>query len=226
MDLKNILALYKTEVYKYYKPTTPENVIIQTWLIFDSHEDYFSKYLGFYRNLPDFTQLIIHAVDGTFELTNNGIKHFIKHNHQKTYTQNGVTKGINQEVLRNVRNNLLKEIDKLEIANTFEQLFNIISNAKERGFGPLAIYDTSVRIGTYLGLEPSKVFLHAGAQAGMKLLEQKGYVQLGLSEELFVDIHYLPLELQELKPLVTEHFLCSQKDQLKLLPEIKFLEKK
>lgn len=224
MDLSHLVSIYHTERYKYYKPTTPDNRIIQTWLIFDNHDDYFDNYLGFYKTLPDFTELIVHAVDGTFIVTNKGINDFIKHNHQKIYVKNGVQMGVSDEVLHKVRNNLLKETNKLQSAHSFDELFKIVSMAKERGFGHLAIYDTTVRIGAYLGIEPNKVFLHAGAQTGMRILEEKGYVKPGLSEYLFVEVEYLPLELKEFKPIVTEHFLCSQKDKLKLLPAIKLLK--
>ena len=224
MTLTEIVAIYKIEPYKYYKPAAPNNETVKTWIVFDSHNDYFDKYLGFYRALPDFTQLIIHAVDGTFELTNKGIFYFIRHNHQKLYIKDGKQIGVDPEVLRKVRNNLLKETDNLQSATTFDELITIVSNAKEKGFGVLGIYDTAVRIGAYLGLEPTKVFLHAGTKIGMKLLEQKNYIKSGLSEDVYVEVELLPIELQEFKPIVTEHFLCSQKDKLKLLQDKKLIE--
>ncbi|MBB5637274.1 hypothetical protein HDE68_003187 [Pedobacter cryoconitis] len=224
MDLKQIIAVYTSERYKYYKPTTPENIVIQKWLVFDSHDDYFDKYLGFYKKLSDFTELIVHAVDGTFEVSNNGISHFIKHNHQKRYTKDGHQIGVSPDALKKVRNNLLKKTDYLKEVNSFDEIFAIVSSAKEIGFGQLAIYDTTVRIGAYLNIEPNKVFLHAGAQIGMRYLEQKGYVKPGISESLFVDIQHVPLELQEVRPIVIEHFLCSQKDKLESFLQNKLLK--
>jgi hypothetical protein len=38
------------------------------------------------------------------------------------------------------------------------------------GIGELAVYDTALRIGARLGLEPAKVYLHAGTRAGAKAL--------------------------------------------------------
>ena len=51
----------------------------------------------------------------------------------------------------------------------------IVEECKVKGFGELSIYDTAVRIGAHLRIEPDKVYLHAGAREGIKALEDKGY---------------------------------------------------
>ena len=66
------------------------------------------------------------------------------------------------------------------------------------------VYDTSLRVGAYLGLTPRFVYLHAGARAGAKALGlNAGTKKLAMSD--------LPHELQVLAPEEVEDFLCIYK---------------
>lgn len=62
-----------------------------------------------------------------------------------------------------------------QIATTkdFDTLYSIIEECRTDGIGDLAIYDTAIRIGAYLGLTPGKIYLHAGTKIGAAKLIKK-----------------------------------------------------
>ena len=69
------------------------------------------------------------------------------------------------------------------------------------------VYDTALRIGAKLGLEPEVVYLHRGARSGMKALG------LGAGR-LFVEVYELPHELRSLRPHEIEDCVCIYKTKL------------
>jgi hypothetical protein len=76
--------------------------------------------------------------------------------------------------------------------------------------GPLVIYDVSRRIGAYLGLEPSLVYLHSGTRHGARALGLgRGRPTLKMSE--------LPRELHRLSAAEGEDFLCIYTEELAVL---------
>ena len=114
-------------------------------------------------------------------------------------------------------NKLLKYSFVLSQAENFEDIFEIVKREKIHGFGSLAIYDTSVRIGSSRNIAPTSVYLHAGARKGMMNLENKALVPFGMSEKISVPLTDLPDELQLLHPIQIENFLCLYKDEFKSL---------
>jgi len=97
----------------------------------------------------------------------------------------------------------------LKQCQTFAELHDTVREVigDIRGIGPLTIYDTALRIGAYLGLEPGKVYLHAGTREGAKSLgfgPRRRYLQL--SE--------LPEPFHNLKPREVEDCLCIYKTDL------------
>lgn len=72
------------------------------------------------------------------------------------------------------------------------------------GIGPLYIYDTTLRIGAYLDLAPTKVYLHAGTLEGARRLA----LPL-VARRLEIDV--LPKVLRQLSPSELEDFLCIYK---------------
>jgi hypothetical protein len=75
------------------------------------------------------------------------------------------------------------------------------------GVGRLMIYDTALRIGAKLGLEPERVYLHAGTRDGAR--------NLGLDWRAeSVEMKELPAELRRLKAHQVEDVLCIYKDRL------------
>lgn len=91
---------------------------------------------------------------------------------------------------------------------TFERLHEFLSSAfsKIKGLGPLYTYDTALRIGFFLKLEPSLVYLHAGTRDGARAI--------GIRGVRVVEVNTLPQELQVLAPHEVENFLCIFKPRV------------
>lgn len=222
MTLEELIIQYKTEDYKFWKYRDKDGKSIDTHFFFETHSDYLDKYLSFYKDLPNLTELIIHASDGIFKLTNNGIEYFIRHNHQEVFLdKEGNQRGIPFEVSKQVRDNLIKRMNDILKARTFDEIFQIVTDCRVKGFGELSIYDTSMRIASHLNIEPDKVYLHAGARKGMEILEIKGYVEQGSAKKQYIEIKDMPKPMQELKAAEAEHMLCAMKDSIKQLEPTK-----
>ena len=215
MTLEELVVQFNTEEYEFWKYRDKDGNNIHTHFFFETHSDYLDKYLGFYKDLPNLTEVIVHAADGIFKLTNQGFEYFIRHNHQEVFEdKNGNQRGVPYEVSRQVKVNLIKKINDVLKARTFDEIFNIVSECKVKGFGELSIYDTAMRIATHMNIEPEKVYLHAGARKGMEILENKGYVEAGSSKKKYIEIKDMPKPMQQLKSAETEHFLCAMKDSM------------
>lgn len=223
MTLEELINDYKTENYKFWKYRDKDGKNISTYFFFETHTEYLDKYLSFYKELPNLTEVIVYASDGIFMLTNNGIEYFIRHNHQEVFFDNkGNQRGVPFEISKKVRDNLIKRINEILKLNTFDEVFQIVSECKVKGFGELSIYDTTIRIASYLNLEPDKIYLHAGARRGLEILEEKGYFEHGSSKKIYIEIKELPKQMQQLKATETEHLLCSMKEKItNLEPKIK-----
>jgi len=75
------------------------------------------------------------------------------------------------------------------------------------GLGELYYYDTARRIGAFLSLFPTRVYLHRGTRDGAKAL--------GLDHKKpYLSLSSLPAELRKLEPKHVEDFLCRFKDRL------------
>ena len=63
---------------------------------------------------------------------------------------------------------LLDNLPLLQEADTFDELFHTVSVLIRpiTKVGELAVYDTALRIGARLNLEPVEVYVHAGTRAG------------------------------------------------------------
>jgi len=215
MTLEELIETYLKEEYKFYKYRDKDGNNINKYFVFETHSDYLDKYLGFYKDLPNLTEVIVFASDGIFKLTNQGFDYFIRHNHQEVFIdKDGNQRGITTEISKQVRNNLIKRMNDLSKSRSFDEIIQIVTECKVKGFGELAIYDTSMRIASHLNIEPDKIYIHAGARKGMEILEKKGYVAKGTSKKKSVDISEMPKEIAKLKAAETEHFLCSQKDKM------------
>lgn len=215
MTLEDLIRQYKTEEYKFWKYRDKDGNNITTHFFFETHSDYLDKYLSFYKELPNLTEVIVHAADGIFKLTNNGIEYFIRHNHQEVFLdKEGNQRGVPFEVSKQVRDNLIRRMNDLLKARTFDEIFKIVTECRVKGFGELSIYDTSIRIASHLNIEPDKIYLHAGARKGMEILEEKGYVEKGISKKKYVEIKEVPKSMQQLKAAETEHMLCSMKESM------------
>lgn len=105
----------------------------------------------------------------------------------------------------------LQEAD-LRTCTTFHQLFTEIEDriGQITGIGPLMVYDTALRIGAFLGLEPEKVYLHRGARDGAKA------IGLGKGKDT-LEVSELPGPFHRLRPREIEDCLCIYKKELKVI---------
>jgi hypothetical protein len=95
---------------------------------------------------------------------------------------------------------------RVESCRSFHDLHALLGSmlASVRGLGDLYIYDTALRLGSFLKLSPKHVYLHAGTRTGARALG------LSLSEG-FLRVTALPKTIQVLEPHEIEDFLCIYK---------------
>lgn len=119
---------------------------------------------------------------------------------------------VGAKVCSEVSKELIKAKNEIEGCRGFEQLRKLIEAKvraqKIRRFGPLAVYDYALRIGSQPRppLRPELVYLHRGAREGYKMLcpGRAGPV---------VAMEALPPPLSALEPYQAESFLCLCKGQ-------------
>jgi hypothetical protein len=102
---------------------------------------------------------------------------------------------------------LLDSLPMLREAKSFEALHTAVASriGSIPGIGELTIYDTALRIGAFLRLEPSVVFMHSGTRTGAK--------RLGLDTSRdFLTVEELPPAFRVLRPREIEDVLCIYKD--------------
>jgi hypothetical protein len=106
------------------------------------------------------------------------------------------------------RRRLLDHLPALQQAESFDELFELITVTIEPipGIGELAVYDTALRVGARFGLEPAKVYLHAGTRTGAKALG----LDLGSDS---IEMGELPAELRTLTAREVEDVLCISKGE-------------
>ncbi|MFQ5924161.1 MAG: hypothetical protein ACE5M4_15085 [Anaerolineales bacterium] len=117
---------------------------------------------------------------------------------------------LRKKALEEVRTILLTRQSRLAKAQDFEELFDLVRSAIQdvTGIGDLYVYDTSLRLGARLNLEPTKVYLHSGTRIGARALGLDGKAEsLRITE--------LPKAFRELRPHEIEDVLCIFKDKFK-----------
>ena len=108
------------------------------------------------------------------------------------------------------RDRLFRALKKLARVRNFEDLHVLVNSLIRpiRGIGELTVYDTALRIGAQLKLEPRHIYLHSGTRMGAR--------RLGLdttSGRLSVD--QVPGPMRRLKPREIEDVLCIYKDHFR-----------
>jgi hypothetical protein len=95
------------------------------------------------------------------------------------------------------------------LASSFDELFDLVEAIIRPipKIGELAVYDTALRIGARFGLEPDKVYVHAGTRDGLKALGFSG-------RERIVELNDLPRPIRRLSAREAEDLLCIYKSQL------------
>lgn len=144
--------------------------------------------LAFYKRLPTIEEVIEKAA---MAKTPDG-----KRNpHQRR---------LKKVVLERVKNKLLAKKESLLRAKSFDDIKRIVEECSVSGFGVLAVYDTSLRLGSWLGPLPTMVYLHAGTTQGARALG------LDCSRKM-IQVNELPEPLRDLEPYHVENFLCIYK---------------
>ncbi len=152
--------------------------------------------LYFYKDLP-FEEVVRQAAQAKGAW--NGI-----HSHQKLVGASRLSKFADHF------SGVLPELKK---ATSFENLYDTVEAEAKKvcDNAELMIYDTTLRIGAYLKIEPEKVYLHRGAKKGAENLSiaPRGRRAIAVEE--------LPLAFRKLKPREIEDCLCIYKDAFKIL---------
>lgn len=119
---------------------------------------------------------------------------------------------IKTHAIREATKRLAEAHDEIQRCPTFHELWNVVGSLLEPipGIGELYIYDTALRLGAHLGLNPEKIYLHAGTRTGAR--------KLGLlsprDTRLWLESKELPAPLRDLPPPDVENLLCIYKDRL------------
>jgi hypothetical protein len=105
---------------------------------------------------------------------------------------------------------LMAAYPQIRNCKDFDELHDLVKKITDRidGLAELYTYDAAHIIGTRLGFDPEKVYLHTGTR--------KGAMVLGFSGGLrYVEVSQLPAEIQVLKAYEIEDFLCMYAGDLK-----------
>ncbi len=116
------------------------------------------------------------------------------------------------DILRNWASALVRREGLIHSCRSFEALHDLLDRESRRFWknAELTVYDTALRIGAYLGLEPEQVYLHAGTREGARAMGvDRGRRTIRPRE--------LPKAFWRLKPHEIEDCLCIYKDALKKL---------
>jgi hypothetical protein len=102
---------------------------------------------------------------------------------------------------------LLDILPALQKVQSFEALHALVASTigNISGIGELTVYDTALRIGANMKLQPDVVFMHSGTRIGAKRLG------LDASRE-FLTVEELPADFRDLRPREIEDVLCIYKD--------------
>ena len=109
---------------------------------------------------------------------------------------------ISPAILENFAKKINAETTRLKQARSFDEIYKIVESCKIRGIGPLAIYDTAVRIGHIYDVEPVEIYLQQGAHWGASAF---GINKNKASKQQFTAITTL---FNQLTPHEIECFLC------------------
>ena len=116
---------------------------------------------------------------------------------------------VGKSTLEEARKAIWKNAYKILACKSFEVLLKLVEDRTRTidGFGVLAIYDTSLRLGAHRRIWPKVVYLHAGTKQGCKAL--------GLTTSSgTVEMNNFPEPMRVLEPYQVEDFLCIFKDQI------------
>ena len=168
-----------------------EEYLVYSWPDVIKEEYWFGKQPG------DLNEAIVRACISERPSPIHG--RLVKHSHQLS---------IPPKSLAQCSDSLAARAHDLQQSVDFEQLHERIGThiGKFERIGVLTIYDISLRIGWFLDLRPTVVYLHAGTRKGAEaLIAGVAGARLDLSK--------LPKAFQKLTPAQAEDVLCRYKDE-------------
>lgn len=118
---------------------------------------------------------------------------------------------ISPTVLDEFARKIASQSDRFAQARSFDGIYSIVESCKIYKIGPLALYDTAVRIGHIYNIEPQEVYLQRGALWGASAL---GIHKSKASKQEFTAI--TPV-FSRLTPHEIECFLCLHHKQLRAM---------
>jgi hypothetical protein len=133
--------------------------MVQDYIVGDGHRSHrgdAEKELASFRKKPNFD----------FESCVRQAGLAQNQNGEKLWHQNRIP----LDTLRGWAEVLVRKCESMRSCQSFEALFDIVENEGRAlwGIGELAVYDTALRIGAYLKLEPDEVFpRYAGRREGV-----------------------------------------------------------
>lgn len=104
---------------------------------------------------------------------------------------------------------LCTEVQTVRRVCSFDEMHGMVCEVGKsiRSIGELAVYDTTLRIGAKLAIEPTRVYLHRGTRVGATALG------VGIRQRS-IETTELPRAFAQLKPHEIEDCLCIFKDFL------------
>lgn len=126
-------------------------------------------------------------------------------------TSTGMRHPHHQRRTQNSLNHALRSLSRCPVSDcaTFDELMGCVDEAIRHiyGIGELFVYDAALAIGARLGLEPERVYLHAGTRDGAR------HLGLGRGRKS-LEIDELPRAFRRLRPREIEDCLCIYEERL------------
>jgi len=144
-----------------------------------------------------------------------------QHNHQSRIPQARLEKFA--RVIVSCKLRITQELNKTAKPYKFDKLYDILFLERPEGIGPVCVYDTSVRLGAFLGVEPCSLYLHAGVRLGLRALYEVVWADMPkLSTRIVrsadrIPLGQLPLAFSGMKANDVEDFLCTYREAFALL---------
>lgn len=113
---------------------------------------------------------------------------------------------ISEHAMDNCFVKLIAQDDSLIRSINFHDLYKKVKRVLKdvNGIDDVYIYDIAVRIGSYLGLEPERIYLHSGVAVGAAKL---GLIEFPES----LEYNQMPEALKAMTPDMIEDFLCCMR---------------
>ncbi|MBI6875571.1 hypothetical protein [Clostridium aciditolerans] len=182
--------------------STPLNELVKNYK--EKFMEKFEEQLEKFKEIEDYDELIYHSV---FKIGSD----------DKVLAQDNILRfNMANNMYQCLKDDLIKEkiSNSLCFTDILDTVYSLRRNNIIKYFGPLNLYDCSLRIGAHYNIYPSRVYVHCGSITGAKNLFKNKYdniIKYYNSDNSFpyIPINSLPEELQNLEPHYIEDFLCK-----------------